>query len=189
MKTASWLLCGSILLIGTPAFAESTREFAPHAAYTACFTPGDDCEGLIVELIGQARRTIHMQAYSFTDRAIAAALVDARARGRKVVVLLDKSQRRERYSVAAKLTAAGVTVLFDDQPAIAHNKTIIIDPGSDHPALETGSFNFTYSAERRNAENALIIRDDPGLVASYERYFQARMAVSEPWRGGEVYRR
>jgi len=161
MKTASLLLGAWIVLTPWPGFAESTQEFALHAAYTACFTPGDNCEELLVGMIGAAKRTIHMQAYSFTDRAIAAALVEARGRGLEVIVLLDKSQRHARNSMASDLAAGMVTVLFDDRPAIAHNKTIITDPDTDHPAVETGSFNFTYSAEHRNAENALIISGDP----------------------------
>ena len=44
--------------------------------------------------------------------------------------------------------------------------------------VETGSFNITYSAEKRNAENVLIVRKDRGLAAAYERNFQNRLAVS-----------
>lgn len=66
-------------------------------------------------------------------------------------------------------------------PGSAHNKTIIIDPAGPDPVVETGSFNFSYSAEHRNAENALLVRDDPALAAAYERYFQERLAVSDPW--------
>lgn len=38
--------------------------------------------------------------------------------------------------------------MFDDRPRIAHthNKTIIIDPDAPDPVVETGSFNFSYSA-------------------------------------------
>lgn len=75
--------------------------------------------------------------------------------------------------------------MFDGRPAIAHNKTIIIDPDGPNSVVETGSFNFTYSAERRNAENALIVRGDADLASAYEGYFQKRLAVSEPWEKGE----
>ena len=39
--------------------------------------------------------------------------------------------------------SACLKVLFDYRPAIAHNKTIIIDPDFLRPVVETGSFNFT----------------------------------------------
>ena len=41
-----------------------------------------------------------VQAYSFTSAPIAKALVDAQRRGVKVQVILDKSQRTEKYSEA-----------------------------------------------------------------------------------------
>lgn len=145
--------------------------------FQVCFTPGGDCEGMIVGAIDAARRTVHVQAYSFTNRLIAEALVRAERRGIAAVVLLDKTQRERRYSVARELVAAGIAVRFDDRPAIAHNKVGIVDG----VIVETGSFNFTASAQRRNAENALIVRDDPPLAAAYERYFASRIAVSDPW--------
>jgi phospholipase D len=182
-----WLFLGQALtaiLMAEPvqtAATEPPQHFAPQATYQVCFTPGGDCESVIVRAITTAARRIHVQAYSFTDKAIAQALEDASQRGIEVIVLLDKSQRHERNSVAPRLVGAGLKILFDDQPRIAHNKTIIIDPDGPNPIVETGSFNFSYNAEYRNAENALIVRDDRALVGAYERYFQARLAVSEPW--------
>jgi phosphatidylserine/phosphatidylglycerophosphate/cardiolipin synthase-like enzyme len=164
---------------GSPA-ANDRQHFAAHATYQTCFTPGDDGEGLIEQAINAAIRQIHVQAYLFTDRNIARALEDARRRGLDVIVLLDKRQRRDPDSVAPELAQAGVEVMFDDQPRIAHNKTFVIDPDGPDPVVETGSYNFTYSAERRNAENALLVRDDPAFAAAYERYFQERLAAAHP---------
>jgi phosphatidylserine/phosphatidylglycerophosphate/cardiolipin synthase-like enzyme len=136
---------------------------------------------MILQAINAASRRVHLQAYVFTDRAIARALESAYRRNLEVIVLLDKDQRHDRYSVAPELVQAGLKVMFDDRPQIAHNKTIIIDPDDPDPVVETGSYNFSYSAERRNAENALLVRDDPALATAYEQYFQARLAASDPW--------
>jgi phosphatidylserine/phosphatidylglycerophosphate/cardiolipin synthase-like enzyme len=155
------------------------------ASYQACFTPGDDCEAAIVRTIDAAAHRVHMQAYLFTDEAIARALEEAARRKLEVIVLVDKREESQRSSVVPELVEAGVRVLLDDHPAIAHNKTIIIDPDGPHPIVETGSFNFTYSAEHRNAENVLIVRNDHRLAAAYEGYFQQRLAASEPWERGE----
>jgi phosphatidylserine/phosphatidylglycerophosphate/cardiolipin synthase-like enzyme len=157
----------------------------PGADRQVCFTPDDDCEAVIVRTINTAEHRVHVQAYLFTDEAIAHALMDAARRSIEVVVLVDKREQRERGSVVPKLLNAGVQVLLDDHPAIAHNKTIIIDPDSSHPTVETGSFNFTYSADHRNAENVLIVRNDLGLAAAYEQYFTERLAASKPWERGE----
>jgi len=45
--------------------------------------------------LGNAKRTILVQAYSFTSAPIAKALLDAHKRGVQVQVILDKSRRAE----------------------------------------------------------------------------------------------
>jgi phosphatidylserine/phosphatidylglycerophosphate/cardiolipin synthase-like enzyme len=47
-----------------------------------------------------------------------------------------------------------VAVREDGRHAIAHNKVMVIDGA----VVITGSFNFTNSAETRNAENTLILK-------------------------------
>lgn len=165
---------------------QAANREQPRASYQTCFTPGDNCEAMIVRTIDDAVHRIHVQAYLFTDEPIARALEDASHL--QVIVLFDKRERSQRGSVAPELVKAGVKILVDNRPAIAHNKTIIIDPDGSKPIVETGSFNFTYSAEHRNAENVLIVRDDHRLAARYERYFQERLAVSEPWERGKQER-
>ena len=78
----------------------------------------------------------------------------AHKRGIKVEVILDRSQRTQKYSSAAFLYNVGIPVKIDAQHAIAHNKVMVIDGET----VITGSFNFTKAAEERNAENLLIIR-------------------------------
>lgn len=195
----SWIIA-SLIIISAAATLYTVYELTastthrPHqaadgrqheASYQTCFTPDDDCEAAIVRTINAAAQRIHMQAYLFTDEAIARALEDAARRKLDVVVLLDKRGRHQRGSVAPALVEAGVRVLLDERPAIAHNKTIIIDPDGSAPILETGSFNFTYSAEHRNAENVLIVRNDHRLATAYEGYFEERLAASKPWNPGE----
>ena len=70
-------------------------------------------------------------------------------------VILDKSQKTQKYSASTFLANAHIPTYIDAEHAIAHNKIIIID----NETVITGSFNFTKAAEERNAENLLIIRD------------------------------
>ncbi len=150
-----------------------TSRFEVDANYTVCFVPGEDCEGVIVAEIHQARGVILVQAYSFTSMPIAKALVSAKQRGVSVQVILDKSQRSERYSGATFLANAGIRTLIDEQPSIAHSKVIIIDGVS----VITGSFNFTRSAQQYNAENLIVIRD--GVLAQhYTQNWVAREKLS-----------
>jgi phosphatidylserine/phosphatidylglycerophosphate/cardiolipin synthase-like enzyme len=151
------------------------------SAVTVCFTPGGNCTDAIVQALSEAKRTILVQAYSFTSAPIAKALLDAHKRGVQVQVILDKSQRTEQYSSADFLANQGVPTMIDANHAIAHNKIMIIDGET----VLTGSFNFTKAAQEKNAENLLIIRD-PALAAQYMQNWEAHRQHSQPYVGRGV---
>ena len=142
------------------------------------FSPGGGCTAAVVREINAAKTSILVQAYSFTSAPIAKALVDAHKRGVDVKMILDKSQRTEKYSSADFTAHAGILTLIDAKHAIAHNKVMVID---DETVL-TGSFNFTKAAEGKNAENLLVIRDKP-LAAKYSANWQAHAEHSETYEG------
>ena len=116
------------------------------------FSPRGGCTEAVVQEIDAAKTSILVQAYSFTSAPIAKALVDAHKRGVHIEVILDKSQRTEKYSSADFVQHAGIPAYIDAEHAIAHNKVMVIDGQT----VITGSFNFTSSAEDRNAENLLL---------------------------------
>jgi phosphatidylserine/phosphatidylglycerophosphate/cardiolipin synthase-like enzyme len=153
-------------LAGKPRVASSVtpapapRSPSPSAAttpsaVTVCLTPGENCTDAIIKALSDAKRTILVQAYSFTSAPLAKALLDAHKRGVQVQVILDKSQRSEKYSSADFLANQGVPTMIDANHAIAHNKVIVIDG----EVVISGSFNFTKAAQEKNAENLLIIHD------------------------------
>jgi phosphatidylserine/phosphatidylglycerophosphate/cardiolipin synthase-like enzyme len=117
---------------------------------------------------------VRVQAYSFTSAPIAKALVDASKRGVHVEVILDRSNRTERYSGLTFLVHADIPTSVDSKHAIAHNKVIVID---DETVI-TGSFNFTKAAQEHNAENLLVIHD-AALAAKYVTNWRAHLAHSE----------
>lgn len=79
--------------------------------------------------------------------------------------------------MADELAAGGVPVWLDSRHAIAHNKVSIID-GS---LVATGSWNASKSANTRNAENMLIVRDKP-LADRFRNNFQLHLRHSHPMR-------
>src|SRR5687768_12204472 len=107
------------------------------------FSPDGGCTKAITDELTSAKKSIRVQAYSFTSAAIARGVVDAHKRGVAVQVILDKSQRTNQYSSATFLHNAGVPTLIDSEHPIAHNKVILIDDTT----VITGSFNFTKQAE------------------------------------------
>jgi phosphatidylserine/phosphatidylglycerophosphate/cardiolipin synthase-like enzyme len=79
----------------------ATTSFVFQADITqVCFSPNGGCTESIVKEINAAKSGILVQAYSFTSAPIAKALTDASKRGVKVEAILDKSQRKERYTSA-----------------------------------------------------------------------------------------
>jgi phosphatidylserine/phosphatidylglycerophosphate/cardiolipin synthase-like enzyme len=129
----------------------------------------------IVERLDAAKATIDVQSYSFTSTPLAKALAEAHRRGVKVRVILDKSQRTQKYSSATYLFNAGVPTFIDDEHQIAHNKVMLIDGRT----VVTGSMNFTKAGEEDNAENLLIIDDKPRIFAAYAANFTEHLRHSE----------
>ncbi|MEO8408108.1 MAG: phospholipase D-like domain-containing protein, partial [Oxalobacteraceae bacterium] len=130
--------------------------------------PEHDAVGLIVRTIDAAKSQVLVQAFSFTHRDIAGALIRAHRRGLDVQIIVDREQTLSAPSSAMRaLGIAGLILFTDGEHAAAHNKIIIVDPNSNHPALVTGSFNFTYAAQLRNAENVLVLHDNPDLTWAF----------------------
>ena len=142
------------------------------------FSPQGGCTEAIVRTLDQAKSSVLIQAYSFTSAPIAKSVVDAHKRGVHTEVILDKSQRTEKYSSADFLAHAGIKVLIEDKHKIAHNKIIVIDSNT----VITGSFNFTKAAEEGNAENLLIIRS-VDLAAKYTDNWKMHAEHSEEYNG------
>jgi phosphatidylserine/phosphatidylglycerophosphate/cardiolipin synthase-like enzyme len=145
------------------------------------FSPKGGCTDAVVSELEAAKSSVLVQAYSFTSTPIAKALVAAHRRGIDVRVILDKSQRSEKYSQVDFVAHAGVPTFIDDKHAIAHNKIMVIDGAT----VLTGSFNFTKHAEESNAENLLVIRDR-SLAKPYTDNWQQHVAHSVPYRGKGV---
>jgi len=158
----------SLLLVG-PARAEKLP-----AQVSVCFVPGEACAAQIVAAIAAAQAEVRVQAYGFSAAPILAALAQARGRGVDVAVILDRSEALRICDRDAALLAAGVPVWIDHMPGIAHNKIIVID----RRVVIGGSYNYTASAERRNAENVTFIESE-AVAARFLANWARRQAVAE----------
>ena len=142
------------------------------------FSPHGGCTEAIIRELNKSKSTVLVQAYTFTSASIAKALLNAHKRGVRVEVILDKSQRTQKYSSATFLYNQEIPVKIDAQHATAHNKVMIIDGET----VITGSFNFTKAAEENNAENLLVIRDKR-LAERYTKNWQEHESHSEAYVG------
>ncbi|PHQ81146.1 MAG: phospholipase [Coxiella sp. (in: Bacteria)] len=146
------------------------------ALVSPCFTPRQNCRGDILRLIYSAKKTIRVQGYFFTSYKMANALVKMKNRGIDVKVILDKSQFQcGQRSQRTMLIKGGVAIWEDFKPNIAHNKIIIVDGET----VETGSYNFTPSAQFYNAENIVLIKS-PKIAQSYLKNWRWRQSLSKP---------
>lgn len=145
-------------------FSVTSIVFADTKVY---FSPNGGCQEAVITEITKAQKTIDIAMYSFTSREIAQALVEAQARHVMIRIVLDKAQRKERYSKSRYLISKGIDVKFHFGPGLMHNKFAVIDGR----ALLTGSFNWTASANKRNEENLLILMDND-LIKKYEERFE-----------------
>ena len=152
------------------AYRSTPAEMTAQGTVQAAFTPWDDVEGLIVDTLADARLEILVQAYLLTSKRIVGALRQAQQRGVEVSVLLDAAQVADLAAAQkqkAALRESGIGVWGETGYANAHNKTIVIDAETPAAAVITGSYNFTWSAQHKNAENVLVTRGNPSLAARY----------------------
>jgi hypothetical protein len=146
------------------------------------FSPWDDIEGAIVAALRSARREVLVHSFSFTSRPLARALIEARARGVDVRVTADASEsERTENNRIPDLAAAGIPVFVEERYQSAHNKVMIIDAAVAGGTVITGSYNWTYAAQRRNAENVIIMSGQNAVSARYRMNWERQRAEARPY--------
>jgi phosphatidylserine/phosphatidylglycerophosphate/cardiolipin synthase-like enzyme len=122
-------------------------------------------EEIIIQEIKSAKRSVIVQAYSFTSIPITDALITKAKEGKYVEIVIDDSAIKT--AATRRLLDAGIVVWIDNRHAIAHNKIIIIDNELvEETTTISGSYNFSEAASKRNAENIRVVHRDP-LGAAY----------------------
>lgn len=189
LLTAPHLLGGAFEKNKLPSFDSAPLPFSAEGQVQILFAPRHNIEGALVKLIHSAQNTVQLAAYGFTSRPIAQALVEAYKRGVTVQVLLDhdrtvKERAADRMKIAAQLLTQGVAVRTWQTTAqidgIMHHKFVVIDAASKSAVLMTGSYNFTFSARSRNAENVVIWRNTPEAAKSFAQEFSQLYANALP---------
>jgi phospholipase D len=160
-----------MLILALACLGQAAWAGQASAEASTCFTPGENCAAFIVRQIDLARSELLVQAYGFTNAAILNAIARAKERGVVVTTLLDKSNVRN-----GEPERRCIDVLIDGRSGIAHNKVIVID--GRH--VITGSFNFTEAAQKRNAENVLLIANDPELAQRFAANFGQLASKARP---------
>ena len=165
-----------------PALREAPPAFAAQGTVQVAFTPWDNAQAMIVGCIRQAKQQILVQAFSFTSRALANALIAAKRRGVDVQVMADREQTFSgEASRIPELVRAGIPVMLEVRYQSAHNKVMVMDAGLADAAVITGSYNWTYAAQYKNAENVLILRHNPDIANAYAANWRRHFADALPY--------
>jgi phosphatidylserine/phosphatidylglycerophosphate/cardiolipin synthase-like enzyme len=177
------LLVAALLAVPmtAPAF-DSTKQLPATGTVQVAFPPEENANGLIVQALREAKKSVLVQAFSFTSNEISFGLIEARRRGVDVRMLVDGEQLAKLENNRVGLVAqAGVPVWVDEQHQSAHNKVMVIDAESASPIVITGSMNFTYSGQFKNAENLLVLRGNKALADAYAANWQRHKQHTRPY--------
>jgi phosphatidylserine/phosphatidylglycerophosphate/cardiolipin synthase-like enzyme len=154
------------------------------------FSPSGGAQEAILAELRQARTSIDVAMFTFTNSALADELVLRAMNGIAVRVLLDANEAKSRHSKARDLVKGDSKVQvartspppiaedITDDPAHFHHKFCVIDGKK----VLAGSYNWTRGAEMRNHEDLLVIDMRP-VARDYQVRFDALWAKASP--GGD----
>lgn len=124
----------------------------------------------IVAAINRTKHTLDIAVYSVTQPDLAATIVAAHRRGVRIRIVSDEGQALDRHSEIDYLRSQGIRVRlsggFRGQRSLMHNKFAVFDK----EVVETGSLNWTTSANSYNFENVVFIKN-PEISKRYESEF------------------
>lgn len=108
----------------------------------------------LTSVIKTAKKTIKVAIYTFTNKVLSQALIDAKKRGVDVEVVIDRdSSKQTSIKAYQQLKREGVRVYASKRKGLLHHKLAIIDD----EILITGSANWTKAAFFANDDNIFFI--------------------------------
>jgi hypothetical protein len=201
-RSRSWHRSYSGAAEGRPSSCPSPAKLSfPKDFAGEHYSPEENLEAIDVAMIDQARETIDIAMYAFTDRPIADALVRAAKRGVRIRIYRDRLQVRDRGDKTRRLLSsrAGrehITVLVKHNSFrnIMHLKAYVLD----HRWLRTGSANWSPPGEgaycRRHTrsrwnqqDNNLFITRDSREIGLFEKTFDRIFARGGDRRGNRPW--
>lgn len=127
------------------------------------FSPRMGSLNLVLKTINSAKNNICMATYSFTSKPVVEALMSAKQRGVNIKIVSDEKANSGKYTAVRFLANQGFNVRLNRNYAIMHNKFIVVD----NKTVETGSFNYSGAAVKKNAENVIVIWNNPTVASVY----------------------
>lgn len=164
MKAALILL--ATISIGRVSWASTCQS----TICEVCFSPDQACDGRLVSYINDSRQSLDIAIYDLTLKSIGDAILKAKDRGVQIRVIADLRSSENHNSLISTLKSENIPVKLwggeHNQSGLMHNKFMILDG----QILETGSYNYTFDATKRNAENQMYISDSQ-TISHYQDEF------------------
>lgn len=141
------------------------------------FSPGENLEQIDVARIREAKHTLDIAMYAFTDRYLAEAIVERAHAGVRVRLYRDKQQFGDEESGSGKRNRESTASLFQSESNISirvkgkselmHLKAYLIDG----QMLRIGSANWSPSGLKRQDNNAHFTTD-PTQIKAFQGNFE-----------------
>ncbi len=144
------------------------------------FSPSDNTEGHINDILLSAQFNIRFAVYTFTSDLLSSRIVQKKGEGLLVRGITDNNEGS--FGKLQYMQQNGVDVLDHTPPSLLHHKYAVIDAeyADSDPVVITGSHNWTYSANTINDETTLFIHDQ-NLAKLYVAEFNSRFCELAPW--------
>ncbi|MFH1416654.1 MAG: phospholipase D-like domain-containing protein [Elusimicrobiota bacterium] len=115
-----------------------------------------DTSMVLEGLIDNATHSVFFSMFEFSnsESRLKTAVKEAHQNGLEVKGIVEAANAADLQS---ELSLLGLDVVLDANDGLMHHKFCVIDYGTDHPKLITGSYNWTPSARDTNDENFLVI--------------------------------
>ncbi len=130
------------------------------------FTTIHDLSPILLELMSDTKRCLHIAAFSLTDMRIVDHLKDAHQKGIDVCIITDASNMKQLHNKVQILVNDGVAVWYYKPSLNPHyKKSGLSEPFMHHKLIVaddfvvTGSANFTKAGQKTNIENITVLRD------------------------------
>jgi phosphatidylserine/phosphatidylglycerophosphate/cardiolipin synthase-like enzyme len=138
------------------------------------FSPVDGVMARLIGYVRTAKRSIHFMAFTYTDKNLAAAMIDQAQAGVPVEGVIEN--RGASLGALVPLYCAKLPVEIDGNKYTMHHKVIILDGDT----VITGSFNFTKSADDANDDNVLVIHSAAVAELYEQEYGRVRALATVP---------
>ena len=137
------------------------------------FSPSDRTTYQIGKTLGMAQGSINAAVMSFTRKELADSIIARKNAGKKTRVIMDNNT--DTGTQFPYLQTNGVDIRLKGGTGMLHHKYAIVDaePYGLTSYLITGSHNWSSSAETRNDENTVIVKDNR-IANLYLQEFAAR---------------